>query len=211
MYDRTLESRALRLCESSKRLSLSPLRLAIRRREFELLKFLLETEETDELPEIATEALYFHDTLVLDVIAPFSQQVLVSSATKGNLDFVVKLIKHGVQIDTPNDNGTTALVAAISNGHFFISKLLLWAGADPNVPALVPVYHHGRHFIYVFPVHVAASAGNLEVLKYLIDCGADLALHTGHGLNVFDCALKSKRHDVYGYLLDYLGRKNRIG
>lgn len=53
------------------------------------------------------------------------------AAFRGQLEIVRLLLRYGANMESPSDNGTTALMAAALNGHIAVVKLLLDYGADP--------------------------------------------------------------------------------
>lgn len=134
--------------------------------------------------------------------APGNNAVFSKAAEKGYKDIVQILISHrSVDFDGRNENGETALALASQNGHSDIVKMLLdynadaeaesygatpltWAArnnrldvvkllceqgkADPNVGNLTsqtdqpPLWHA-----------VCASKGSIDMVKYLLESGAD--------------------------------------
>jgi len=58
---------------------------------------------------------------------------IVEAAKKGNSGIVRKLIKEGVDVNTQDSNGMTALIYAISDSYLIIVKDLIEAGANVNL------------------------------------------------------------------------------
>ncbi|KAL0249593.1 hypothetical protein GEMRC1_004823 [Eukaryota sp. GEM-RC1] len=197
-----LEHRSNHIIHTSKLLKISPLRLAIRRKEFLLLSYLLEHEVEDDLEEIIEEALQQEDMFVLSIVGPFSNRSLVKAAKVGHLSAVEKLIENGAQLDIPNDSGETALITSITHGHHSIAQLLLFSGASPNQPCLIEFPSIGS--MYVYPLHAACLAGNDQIVTLLIQKGASLEYRLANGWSVLDCSLKAERKDVYGQLLMHM-------
>ena len=87
----------------------------------------------------------------------------------GQIEMVDALLKHGADINAQNDTfessglRLTALQAAIWNGHANICKLLLAAGADPNIQSAFD----GS------ALHYAFNYQHAEMADWLLDYGAD--------------------------------------
>ncbi len=61
-----------------------------------------------------------------------ASSLLILSAKGGHIGVVRTLIARGADVNLPNRNGWTPLMAAVSHGHGSVVKLLLENGADPN-------------------------------------------------------------------------------
>jgi len=83
------------------------------------------------------------------------------------LEEVTKLIKNGTDINAIDKNGETALLKAIANKNFEITRLLLKNDADPNKYGTAPFYDIGHT-----PLAVAVGSNNVEITKILLDTGA---------------------------------------
>ena len=74
------------------------------------------------------------------------------------------LIQQGADPNTRDHNGWTPLHEVAQRNHSELLRLLLDAGANPNVP--------GGDENYT-PLHDAVEAGHVEIIKLLIERGAD--------------------------------------
>lgn len=88
---------------------------------------------------------------------------LIKAAAEGNITKVRRAIETGVNINSFDEVGETALRAAVVRNHLEIVQLLIEAGADVNaVIQGMTVLHH------------AAMFSNSEIVQYLIRAGADI-------------------------------------
>ena len=106
-------------------------------------------------------------------------------------------VPHGFSIDVQDDKGQTALMLAAKAGDARIIRLLVNRGADPNIPSrdnLAPLMAameankpaaalallaggarpDAHNADYVYPVHLASFAGDLDVVKALVEAKADI-------------------------------------
>ncbi len=63
----------------------------------------------------------------------FSSTMLIIASYYGDINIVKKCIKLGADVNKMNITDRNALFFSISNGKYEITKLLLKAGADPNI------------------------------------------------------------------------------
>ncbi len=71
--------------------------------------------------------------------------------------------------DASADNLQFALVLLALNGKAEAARRLIAAGANPNVPS-TGLYSHGT------PLHHAVSSGRLDVVRVMVEAGADAKL-----------------------------------
>lgn len=86
---------------------------------------------------------------------------IVVKAERGRLPTVMRYIRNGVDVDTRDSEGCTALIAAVANGHTAVVRALLEAGANPNLAT-------GEGMTAIM------CATSAEVVNLLVTAGADV-------------------------------------
>lgn len=86
--------------------------------------------------------------------------LLMNSARFGHMELVSLLIERKASVTRRSPHGDTALMHASLGGHLAIAKLLVAKGAE--------VHHAGWA-----PVHYAAFEGRSEIVRFLLEKGAD--------------------------------------
>ena len=76
---------------------------------------------------------------------------------------IKKLLELGVDVNIPDHDGDTALLMISQNGNIEIVRLLLEAGADPNIHKTPPIQT---------PLMAASAQGHIEIVRMLLDAGA---------------------------------------
>lgn len=120
-----------------------------------------------------------------------------------DVGMVSGLVNGGAFIDWQDVAGATPLHRAAHFRHNTTSRVLLQAGADPNLS------DHGG----MSPLHVAACTGSKEVVANLLQAGADFELVMADGHSPFHATVWSKRADVVSLLVNAgasTERRNRI-
>ncbi|KAL2081682.1 hypothetical protein ACEWY4_023535 [Coilia grayii] len=84
------------------------------------------------------------------------------AATKGHTECIVGLLQHGVDIDQSTDHSGSPLYTACVNQHLGTVRRLLQLGASVNCSK------DGDS-----PLHIASQLSNPELVKTLLDHGAD--------------------------------------
>ena len=116
---------------------------------------------------------------------------LMLAAYNGHTDIVLSLITKDAVIDRRDLNGRTALLYASTGPFPETVKALLDKGAEPNV------VDSDEHFS---PLMHAAAEGNLDVVKLLMEYGADHSLTDVDGDNAEFFARQAGHEQVAGYL-----------
>ncbi|CAM9814283.1 unnamed protein product, partial [Laminaria digitata] len=119
--------------------------------------------------------------LVHDRVSMFTQEVVTVSG----------LIKGSAFLDWQDGTGDTPLYRAVLFRHDTILRILLKAGADPNLS--------DKHNIC--PLHFAAFGGHGQMVADLLDAGADTELLTNFGLSPLHMAVAKNRVNVVSLLL----------
>jgi len=91
---------------------------------------------------------------------------LISSAERGNLNIVKKMLEKGADIHAQDDE---ALITSTRKGHFNIVKYLVESGAD---------IHAGIDRALI----ISAIGGHLDIVKYLVDNGAHVTARDNEAL-----------------------------
>lgn len=92
-------------------------------------------------------------------------------AARGNTECLRLLLEHGAQVDNGKENGWTPLLAAVRHSQQDCAVLLIEAGADLNAQPK----DGGKG-----PMHWAAYWGRGNLVRLLLDKGADPALTDNH-------------------------------
>lgn len=119
-------------------------------------------------------------------------KVLMALVLKGQRDQVKQMISRGVEINSQNEEGKTALMIAIENGHNDIAKDLISYGADVNkqdgngVTALI----------------FAAKGGHDELTGILLSKGTNIDQQNNSGMTALMYAVIGGHDDVVKCLLN---------
>jgi ankyrin repeat protein len=84
---------------------------------------------------------------------------LIDAASQGDATAITALLNTGVDINTQDDKGATALMRAVEAGHTDTVKLLLDRGADVNI--------QGR-FLGYSAIVFAVKARNADLVEMLL-------------------------------------------
>jgi ankyrin repeat protein len=118
---------------------------------------------------------------------------LVDAAAYGNLKKVKFLIEEdGVDINSRDDLGDTALHQSAKGGNIRIIKYLVEKKADLNIKN-----NDGKS-----PLHYAVSEANFEAVKYLVENGADINTQNKFGNTPLHNATFSGYLAIVKYLLE---------
>jgi ankyrin repeat protein/tellurite resistance protein len=157
--------------------------------------------------------------------------VIVLAAQTGNIDIVSRLIDDGADVDAAGKvSGNTALLRAAAMGHGKTVELLLRRGADANKPnpvtgadaLLVAVVERKTHCVRLLldaganpnrtyagepgdvPILIIASEkGDAEIVRRLLEHGADVNAEAGDGLTALQRAGIHRHKDVEQVLIEF--------
>lgn len=210
--DRGLVERMLRktpnLILARDKKNLSPLMVAMYYHEFEIANLLLDRMVALTVFEAAATGRLVHLISNLarkpELVNADSEdgfQPLGLAAYFGKSEAVKYLIKAGAQVNSPSKNSlaVTPLQSAVAGGHLEITRLLLEAGANPNV----------REGSGHTPLHTAAHNGDIEIVRSLIFGGADLEAINTNNEKPLDMALKAGHDEIVKLLKAGITRQFR--
>lgn len=92
------------------------------------------------------------------------QTALIAACAQGNDRIVDLLIKHGANPSTQDSTGASALFVSALQGHDQCVQLILKTGIKPDEATALQGYT---------ALHAAAKNGNLQIIKHLLQAGAD--------------------------------------
>ena len=146
---------------------------------------------------------YYLDTLrcPIDYMDPTTGDTILLLACRLGLSDVVRLALLGYHAknDPHPTYGQTALQVAVSAGHVNICKLILETAAPSNANRII-VNHEDENG--EAPLHVAARCGLNEIMKLLVEHGANLGLIDGHGRTCLHLAAQSGHKECLTFALD---------
>lgn len=133
-------------------------------------KFVADEPENTEIDhlKIFSKAI---NQVVLETLQKMGGNPLPGAAMAGDIDSIKELIRQGRDVNARGDGGWTALLSSSAQGYPEIMKVLLDAGANPDI----------SNVLSITPLMYGSRYGNVEVCKMLIDYGADLNLQDMYG------------------------------
>jgi len=162
----------------------TPLMLAIKEKQFELVKALLQekaqvnAQRNDGLSALhfATASIKIFEILIehganINLKSDIYGTPMTRAAILGHLDVVKYLIEKKADINVKTATGETPLMAAAEHGYFEIVKALLQEKAEVN-----PQMNDGSSAL-----HFAASQGHFEIVKALLEKKANVNAKTNKG------------------------------
>ncbi|XP_033326171.1 myosin phosphatase targeting subunit 75D isoform X3 [Megalopta genalis] len=111
--------------------------------------------------------------------------MLLEAAARNDIDEVRRLLKKGVNPDSTNEDGLTALHQCCIDDNEEMMKLLIEFGANVNA-------EDSEKWT---PLHAAATCGHLHLVKYLIARGANLLAVNADGNMPYDICEDEKTLD----------------
>lgn len=157
-------------------------------------------------------------------VKTFDNELIMQAALDGKIETVKDALNKGFNANTIDPNKRTSLMLAAYNGHNEIVKLLIANGADVNltdnvdrtalmyastgssVPTVISLLESGSKPNMIDNEEnwtagmMAASEGQLEVLKVLVSHGADLKMLDIDGESSLDFANSNGHPAVANYI-----------
>ena len=115
---------------------------------------------------------------------------LIVASSEGDIGKVRTLLTKGVDPNTRDSSGMSALEVAAQSGHVEIAKVLVLFGAEVNAKGLLGAT----------PLMLAAGRGHLEIVKLLVASGADVHAKSDIGNTALKMAEISKHAAVIEFL-----------
>lgn len=116
---------------------------------------------------------------------------LMWATAEGHQEIVELLLDHGADPNVINFLGRSAIMYASNYGFYEIAKVLLEKGATPNP---------SREFTNHPPLSAAADKGHLEVVKLLVDHGANVSHKGQDNKTALDISMEAGHGDIAKYL-----------
>ena len=123
-----------------------------------------------------------------------SDSPVADAAKQGDRETVRSLLKHGVDVNAAQGDGTTALHWAARQGNVELAQMLLYAGANVKATTRLGAYT---------PLLMAAETGNAAMIEALLKAGADPKSATTAGTTPLMMAAASGQADAVTALLDH--------
>jgi hypothetical protein len=125
----------------------------------------------------------------LDARESEGETPLMNAAAKGRTEAVSLLLKRGADVNAVSHNNETALARAVLGGHALTVDVLLKGGAKPN-------FGDGA------PLRYAAAFNHPEILKMILDRGADVNVKDSCGATaLIDAIVHDVPAEITGILL----------
>jgi len=141
----------------------------------------------------AAEVLADHPQIRAEVRSPRDESPLMLAALRGQDALVVKLVSKGAAV---NKSGWTPLHYAATGGHLRIAAFLIGAHADVNAES-----PNGTT-----PLMMAAMYSNSDMVKLLLESGAEAYPRNDLDLSAEDFAVKAGRDDSVRLIRQVLQR-----
>lgn len=119
-------------------------------------------------------------------------RALVQAAESGQVERLQQLLDRGLDVDSPQPGGWTALMAAAAYGHTDAFELLLARGADV----------HKTDDSGNTALHHAICGGKDAIVRALLQRGADVNARTQHGTTPLHMAVQEQRLRIIRRLID---------
>eukprot|EP00050_Salpingoeca_kvevrii_P000799 m.156184 g.156184 ORF g.156184 m.156184 type:complete len:153 (+) comp10214_c0_seq2:131-589(+) len=118
---------------------------------------------------------------------------LIKAAHAGDADRLGALLRDGADVNAADSDQRTALYWAVQQQHVASSKLLLAAGATPNVQCVLAFT----------PLQLACIQGNLELVSALLAADADVTVPGKMGFTALHEAIQRGQREAAAMLIDH--------
>ena len=131
--------------------------------------------------------------IALYAIAP-SDSPVADAAMQGSRDAVRSLLKQGIDVNTAQGDGLTALHWAAMNDDVEMAQMLIYAGANVKATTRLGAYT---------PLLMASKNGNASMIETLLNAGADAEATAKTGTTPLMLAAAAGNADALLCLLDH--------
>ncbi len=137
-----------------------------------------------------------HSGAKIDKPAKKGQTALIVAASEGHLETVNLLLDLGADVDLEDDLEKTALHYAVKKEGGQLSILEALVTSDRDKSTLSAQDAHG-----MTPLHMAAEAGNLAAVEFLVEAGASLMSKNFMDNMPIHCAVEAEHPEIIKYFL----------
>ncbi len=143
-----------------------------------------------------------NDPSTLDEQDAYGQTALLWACVNGHADVALYLLEKGANLETASnrpgdiDHGKTPLYWAVERGHASVVEKLMARGANAKL---------ALGYMRSQPIHLAAQAGRLDIVKILVENDPSTLDQDAYGETALLRASTSGHADVVLYLLDEKG------
>ena len=135
-------------------------------------------------------------SLLVLLAAKSADSPVADAAQQGDAQIVRTLLQQGEDVNAAQSDGLTALHWAALNNDLDMAKLLLYAGATVKPATRVGGYT---------PLHLASRSGHSEVMRAMLDAGADPNKLTSTGVTAMHFAAQSDAPEAIKVLAEHGG------
>lgn len=191
-----------RSTEFRERLGRTLLEIAVREKQTDVVKFLVEMGCNANLTYVVSVSEIGY------VIKPYRNQdrlkitVLFSCIVQGDVETIRLLVQGGFDVNVVDDRGCSAIWHAVDLANYEMVKVMLSAkGSDVNLPDRTKLR----------PLHIAAIHGNTRILTLLLRHGAEVDAVQIRGSTALCLASRRGDLDSVRYLLLNGADPNHVG
>ena len=141
-----------------------------------------------------TAALCAAPALLAVLAAAPADAPVADAASRGDVEAVRSLLQRGVDVQTAQADGMTALHWAAMRSDVELAETLIYAGAHLEVTTRI-----GQHT----PLHVASRSGQSAVARMLLEAGADAHATTTSGATALHLAAQAGSSEAAAALIDH--------